>query len=155
MTNSINKVIIIGNVGSIPEIKTMQTTGDKLAIFSIATGEKWKDKNSGEFKEKTDWHKVVVFSPVLVQLIENYVKKGTKVYIEGKLQTREYQDKTGVRKYITEIILSSYNSILLILDAKNTDTLLVNKNRSQNYNNNDKSNTSDENDMNLAAEIPF
>jgi len=89
MVGSINKVIIVGNVGSEPEIKIKQQGGEELAIFSVATGERWKDKNTREQKEKTDWHKVVVFSPGLVRVVKEYVHKGSKVYIEGKLRTRE------------------------------------------------------------------
>ena len=121
MSGSVNKVILVGNVGNQPEIRISQTGGNEIANFSIATSERWKDKNSGELKEKTDWHRVVVFAPGLVNIIKNYVKKGSKVYIEGKLQTREYQDKEGVKKYTTEVILTQYNSTLTLLDSRNND----------------------------------
>ena len=100
MATSINKVIIVGNVGNQPEVKNIQVTGDELATFSIATSEKWKDKNTNEQKEKTDWHKVVVFAPNLVKIIKEYVNKGSRLYIEGKIQTREYQGNDGLRKYM-------------------------------------------------------
>lgn len=101
MSGSVNKVMLVGNFGNQPEIRICQTGGNEIANFSIATSERWKDKNSEEQKEKTDWHRVVVFAPGLVNIIKNYVKKGSKVYIEGKLQTRGYQDKQGVKKYTT------------------------------------------------------
>tara|TARA_R110000803_G_scaffold141465_2_gene207903 strand:+ start:88 stop:501 length:414 start_codon:yes stop_codon:yes gene_type:complete len=112
---SINKAILIGNLGKDPEIRT---TGDgrEIASFSIATSESWKDKNSGEKKEKTEWHNVVVFSAGLVNIIKNYVKKGSKLYLEGSLQTRKWTDKQGVDKYSTEIVLQNFNSTLQILN---------------------------------------
>lgn len=118
MAGSVNKVIIVGNVGNQPEIRVTQASGEELATFSLATSERWKDKNSGEQKEKTDWHKVVVFAPGLVRVIKEYVNKGSKLYIEGKLQTREYQDEAGVKKYTTEIVLAPYSSTLVLLDSK-------------------------------------
>jgi len=119
MAGSVNKVIIVGNVGNQPEIRVTQVSGEELATFSLATSERWKDKNSGEQKEKTDWHKVVVFSPGLVRVVKEYVHKGSKLYIEGKLQTREYQDEAGVKKYTTEVVLTSYSSTLVLLDSRN------------------------------------
>ena len=118
MAGSVNKVIIVGNVGNQPEIRMTQASGEELATFSLATSQRWKDKNSGEQKEKTDWHKVVVFAPGLVRVIKEYVNKGSKLYIEGKLQTREYQDEAGVKKYTTEIVLAPYSSTLVLLDSK-------------------------------------
>jgi len=114
---SVNKVILVGNVGQDPEVKNTQD-GRELATFSIATSENWKDKSSGEKKEKTEWHRVVVFSQGLVGVIKNYVKKGTKLYIEGQLQTRKWSDSNGVEKYTTEIILQNFNSTLQILDSR-------------------------------------
>ena len=112
---SINKAILIGNLGKDPEIRT---TGDgrEIASFSLATSESWKDKNSGEKREKTEWHNVVVFSAGLVNIIKNYVKKGSKLYLEGSLQTRKWTDKQGVDKYSTEIVLQNFNSTLQILN---------------------------------------
>jgi single-strand DNA-binding protein len=114
---SINKVILVGNVGQDPEIRSTQD-GRELANFSLATSENWKDKSSGEKKEKTEWHRVVVFSQGLVSVIRNYVKKGTKLYIEGSLQTRKWTDAQGVEKYTTEVVLQNFNSTLQILDSK-------------------------------------
>jgi len=114
---SINKVILVGNVGQDPEIRSTQD-GREIANFSIATSESWKDKNTGEKKDKTEWHRVVVFSQGLVGVIKNYVKKGTKLYIEGSLQTRKWTDNQGVEKTTTEIVLQNYNSTLQILDSR-------------------------------------
>ena len=111
MVGSINKVIIVGNIGSEPEVRVTQQSGEEFATFSVATSERWKDKNTGEQKEKTDWHRVVVFSPGLVRVVKEYVHKGSKVYIEGKLRTREYEDESGVKKYTTEIVLASYRGL--------------------------------------------
>ena len=125
MAGSINKVILVGNVGSDPEIKTTQVGGE-IANFSIATSEKWKDKTSGEMKEKTDWTRVVVFSPGLVKIIKEYVNKGSKLYVEGKLQTREYDDAQGNKRYSTEVVLSQYNSHLVLLDSRKDAPIVTN-----------------------------
>lgn len=114
---SVNKVILVGNVGQDPEVKNTQD-GRELATFSIATSESWKDKSSGEKKEKTEWHRVVVFSQGLVGIVKNYVKKGTKLYVEGQLVTRKWSDSNGVEKYTTEIVLQNFNSTLQILDSR-------------------------------------
>ena len=116
---SINKVILVGNVGQDPEIRTTQD-GREIANFSIATSESWKDKNTGEKKDKTEWHRCVVFSQGLVNIIKNYVKKGTKIYLEGSLQTRKWTDNAGVEKFTTEIVLQNFNSTLQILDSRNS-----------------------------------
>ena len=115
---SVNKVILVGNLGQDPEIKNMQD-GKEIATFSIATSESWKDKNSGEKRDKTEWHRLVIFSQGLVGIAKSYVKKGTKLYIEGSLQTRKWTDKDGVEKYTTEVVLQNFNSTLQILDSKN------------------------------------
>lgn len=117
MAGSVNKVILIGNVGKDPEIRTFGN-GGKVANFSIATSESWKDKNSGERKEKTDWHNIAVFNDGLVGVIERYVKKGSKLYIEGKLQTRKWQDRDGNDKYTTEVVLQGYGGTLTMLDSR-------------------------------------
>jgi len=115
---SINKVILVGNVGQDPEIRT---TGDgrEIASFSLATSESWKDKSTGEKRDKTEGHRLVIFSQGLVGIAKSYVKKGTKLYIEGSLQTRKWTDKDGVEKYTTEVVLQNFNSTLQILDSKN------------------------------------
>jgi single-strand DNA-binding protein len=113
---TINKVIIIGNLGQDPEIRKTQD-GREIANFSIATSEKWFDKSTGEKKEKTEWHKISVFSQGLVDIIKQYVKKGSKLYIEGALQTRKWKDGNGIEKYSTEIVLQNFNSTLQILNS--------------------------------------
>tara|TARA_A200000113_G_scaffold196166_2_gene187064 strand:- start:2644 stop:3117 length:474 start_codon:yes stop_codon:yes gene_type:complete len=118
MAGSVNKVILIGNLGNDPEIRTMQS-GDKVVNLSIATGESWKDKATGERKERTEWHRVVIFNKGLVNVCENYLKKGSKVYIEGQLETRSWDDQaTGQKKYSTEIVLRPYRGELNMLDAR-------------------------------------
>jgi len=114
---SVNKVILVGNVGQDPEIKNTQD-GRELATFSLATSDSWKDKNSGEKKEKTEWHRVVIFSQGLVGVVKNYVKKGTKLYVEGQLQTRKWSDSNGVEKYSTEIVLQNFGGTLQIIDSR-------------------------------------
>ncbi|MCE9649300.1 MAG: single-stranded DNA-binding protein [Parvibaculum sp.] len=116
MAGSVNKVILIGNVGADPEIRRTQD-GRPIANLRIATSETWRDKNSGERKEKTEWHRVVVFNEGLCKVIEQYVKKGAKLYIEGALQTRKWTDQAGVEKYSTEIVLQGFNSTLTMLDG--------------------------------------
>lgn len=117
---SINKVILIGNVGKDPEIRTMNN-GNEVALFSLATSEYWKDKATGERKEKTEWHRVVVYSQGLVNIVKNYVKKGTKLYLSGSIQTRKWVDAQGLDKHSTEIILQGYTAELQILDPKNSN----------------------------------
>lgn len=114
---SLNKVILIGRLGKDPEIRSLQD-GKEIANFTLATSEKWKDKNSGDRKEKTEWHKVVVFNPALVGVVKSYIKKGSQVYVEGALQTRKWQDKEGKDNYSTEIVLQAFNGTLLMLDGK-------------------------------------
>jgi single-strand DNA-binding protein len=118
MVGSVNKVIIVGNVGRDPEIRTTQD-GREIANLVIATSESWRDKATGERKEKTEWHRVVVFVDGLVNIIKNYVKKGSKLYVEGSLQTRKWTDNTGVEKYTTEIVLQGFHAILTMLDNRN------------------------------------
>ncbi len=117
MAGSVNKVILVGNVGKDPEIRRTQD-GRPIANLSIATSETWRDKNTGERKEKTEWHRVVVFSEPLCKVIEQYVKKGAKLYIEGQLQTRKWTDQSGVEKYSTEVVLQGFNGTLTMLDSR-------------------------------------
>jgi single-strand DNA-binding protein len=116
----INKVILIGNLGKDPEMRRTQD-GRPIANLTIATSESWRDKTSGERKEKTEWHRVVIFSEPLCKVAEQYLKKGSKVYIEGQLQTRKWTDKDGIEKYSTEIVLQGFNSNLTMLDGKSAD----------------------------------
>lgn len=119
MAGSVNKVILIGNVGRDPEIRSTQN-GKELANLSIATSESWKDRNTGERKEKTEWHRVVVFNEGLVNVIKNYINKGSKLYIEGQLQTRKWQDQSGQDKYSTEVVLQGFGGVLTMLDSRNS-----------------------------------
>jgi len=117
MAGSVNKVILVGNLGADPEIRRTQD-GRPIANFSVATSENWRDKNTGERRERTEWHRVVVFNEGLCKVIENYLRKGSKVYLEGALQTRKWQDQSGVDKYTTEVVLQGFNSTLTMLDSR-------------------------------------
>jgi single-strand DNA-binding protein len=121
MSGSVNKVILLGNLGRDPEIRSMQS-GKKMASFSIATSKRWKDRSTQEQKESTSWHNIVVFNEGLVDVIEKYVKKGSKIYVEGELSTRKYQDKEGNDKYTTEVVLQGYNSNLTMLGTNNSSS---------------------------------
>ena len=116
MAGSLNKVTLIGNLGADPDVRTMQNGGE-VCNLSVATTESWKDKNSGEKREKTEWHRVVVFSQGLVGICKNYLKKGSKVYLEGQLETRSWE-QDGVKKYTTEVVLKNFNSTMLMLDSR-------------------------------------
>jgi single-strand DNA-binding protein len=116
MAGSVNKVILIGNLGRDPEIRTM-TSGAKVANLSIATSESWKDKATGERKEKTEWHRVVIFNEHIIKVAENYLNKGSKVYLEGQVETRSWEQE-GVTKYTTEIVLRPFSGELTMLDSK-------------------------------------
>ena len=117
MAGSVNKVILLGNLGQDPDVRTMQS-GKKVATMSIATSDSWKDKDTGEKKEKTEWHRIVVFNEGLVGVVENYIKKGTKLYIEGALQTRKWTDDSGTEKYTTEVVIQGYGGRIDIVSAK-------------------------------------
>jgi single-strand DNA-binding protein len=117
MAGSVNKVILVGNLGRDPEIRSTQD-GLRIANLSLATSETWRDKGSGERKEKTEWHRVAVFNERLVDVIEKYVKKGAKLYIEGQLQTRKWTDKDGQDRYTTEVVLGRFNGQLTMLDGR-------------------------------------
>jgi single-strand DNA-binding protein len=117
MAGSVNKVILVGNLGKDPEIRRTQD-GRPIANLSVATSDTWRDKATGERKEKTEWHRVVIFSEPLCKIVEQYLKKGAKVYIEGALQTRKWTDQAGVEKYSTEVVLQGFNSVLTMLDGR-------------------------------------
>tara|TARA_X000001036_G_scaffold215289_1_gene201580 strand:- start:110 stop:556 length:447 start_codon:yes stop_codon:yes gene_type:complete len=119
MSGSLNKVMLIGRLGQDPEVRNTQD-GRSLCTFSIATSESWNDKNTGEKKEKTEWHRVVVFNEGLVNIVQQYVKKGSNVFIEGQLQTRKWEDKDGIEKYTTEVVLQGFNSTFKMLDNRNS-----------------------------------
>ncbi len=118
MSGSVNKVIIVGNLGADPEIRTFNN-GGKVCNLSVATSERWRDKNTGENREKTEWHRVVIFSEGLVRVCEQYLKKGSTIYIEGKLQTRKWQDQSGNDRYSTEVVLQGFDSKLVMLGGRN------------------------------------
>jgi len=117
MSGSINKVILVGNLGRDPEIRTLNS-GDKVANLNLATSESWRDRTSGERKERTEWHRVVIFNDNLVKVAENYLRKGSKIYVEGALQTRKYTDQAGAEKFSTEVVLQKFRGELTMLDGR-------------------------------------
>ena len=121
MAGSLNKVMLIGNLGADPVIRQTQD-GKRLAQLSLATSESWKDKATGEKKEKTSWHRIVIFNDGLAGVVENYVKKGSKIFVEGQLQTRKFTDQDGNEKYTTEVVLGNYNGTLTMLDSRGGNT---------------------------------
>ena len=121
MAGSLNKVILIGNLGRDPEIKFLPD-GTKIANFSIATSEFWKDKTTGERKERTEWHRIAVYNERLSDIVEKYIKKGSKVYIEGQLQTRKWTDQSGAERYTTEVVIPRFRGDLILMDAKRLDS---------------------------------
>ena len=152
MAGSLNKVLLIGRLGADPEIKQM-VNGKNVARLSIATSQSWKDKSSGERKEKTEWHRVVIFNEGLVNVVQQYLKKGANVYVEGQLTTRKWKDESsGQDKYSTEIVLQGYNSSLTMLDGRNKqeNSDLVSDTKSSLPNDNTRQENSD-----LDDEIPF
>ena len=126
MAGSVNKVILLGNLGRDPEIRSMQS-GSKMATFSMATSKRWRDKNTQEQRDKTSWHNIVVFGDGLVDIVEKYVKKGSKIYVEGELQTRKWQDQDGNDRYTTEVVLQGFNSNLTLLDSRNATNNIEDK----------------------------
>jgi single-strand DNA-binding protein len=118
MAGSVNKVILIGNLGKDPQVRSLNS-GDKVVNFTLATSETWRDKATGERKEKTEWHNIVVFNENIGKVVEQYCKKGTKVYVEGQLQTRKWADQSGVEKYTTEVVLQRFRGELTLLDSRN------------------------------------
>ena len=117
MAGSVNKVIILGNLGRDPEVRTFQN-GGKVCNLAVATSERWRDRNSGEQREKTEWHRVSIFTEPLVRIAEQYLRKGSKVYLEGQLETRKWQDQSGQDRYTTEVVLRPYRGELTLLDSR-------------------------------------
>jgi single-strand DNA-binding protein len=117
MAGSVNKVILVGNLGKDPEVRSFQN-GGSVCSFSLATSENWRDKSTGEKREKTEWHNVAIFSEGLAKVASQYLKKGSKVYLEGQLETRKWQDKEGKDRYTTEVVLRQFNSSLVLLDGR-------------------------------------
>ena len=155
MVGSVNKVILLGNLGRDPEIRSLQT-GNKMATFSVATSKRWKDKSTQEQKDKTSWHNIVIFGEGLVNIVEKYVKKGSKVYLEGELNTRKWQDKNGDDRYTTEVVLQGFNCNLTLLDSRSSSNQSQNTIEDQGSVDEDekKSITNKESDP-LEDEIPF
>ena len=155
MAGSLNKVILIGNVGKDPEIRTTQD-GKEIATFVLATSESWKDKATSEKKEKTQWHRIVIFSEGLVNIVKNYVKKGSKLFIEGSLQTRKWNDNAGTERYTTEVVMKGFNCNLTMLDYKRDDVSTEEAKMSSNKDENKEAASSDDFLMDeLSDEIPF
>ena len=152
MAGSLNKVLLIGRLGNDPEIKQM-TNGKSVARLSVATSETWKDKNSGERKEKTEWHRVVIFNEGLVGVVQQYLKKGSQVYIEGQIQTTKYTDSNGQEKYSTQIILQGYNSTLTMLGASNASGKIEDSSMNQDSSSLPSDNNVSSNE--LDDEVPF
>ena len=157
MVGSVNKVILLGNLGKDPDIRTMNS-GNKVASFSIATSKRWKDKATQEQKDKTSWHNIVVFGDGLVGIVEKYVRKGSKIYVEGELQTRKWQDQEGKDRYTTEVVLQGYNSNLTMLGSAGSSNNSINDN-SQSVEDNQQINDSFTNETsdstNSEDDIPF
>jgi single-strand DNA-binding protein len=146
---TINKVILVGNLGNDPEIRST-SDGREIANISIATSESWKDKNTGERKSKTEWHRVVIFSQGLVGIVKNYLKKGSKIYLEGQLQTRKWVDNAGIEKYTTEIVLQNFNSTLQILDSRQN-----NPDNQNNFGDNNQNTNQEAAENIIDDDIPF
>tara|TARA_B100000242_G_scaffold45446_1_gene27021 strand:+ start:381 stop:803 length:423 start_codon:yes stop_codon:yes gene_type:complete len=140
--------MLIGRLGQDPEVRSTQD-GRSLCTFSIATSESWNDKNTGEKREKTEWHRIVVFNEGLVNIIQQYVKKGSNVFIEGQLQTRKWEDKDGIEKYTTEVVLQGFNSTFKMLDGRNTNSI------ENNFDQNNSISDSGNFDADIDDDIPF
>ena len=154
MVGSVNKVILLGNLGRDPDIRSMQS-GSKMASFSIATSKRWKDRSTQEQKEKTSWHNIVVFGDGLVDIVEKYVKKGSKIYVEGELQTRKWQDKDGNDRYTTEVVIQGYNCNLTLLDSRNNTSNTVDNQGQDNSITDESYNSENSDSSNLDEDIPF
>ena len=156
MAGSVNKVILVGNLGRDPEVRSMNS-GDKVCNLSVATSESWNDKNTGERQERTEWHRVVIFDQRLIDVCEKYVKKGSKLYIEGQLQTRKWTDQQGIEKYSTEVVLQRFRGELTMLDSRGSSNFDSDQAISQNTPGSalDVGNVSGARDNKLDDEIPF
>ena len=159
MAGSVNKVILLGNLGRDPEVRNFPN-GGKVANFSIATSETWKDRNTGERRERTEWHNISITNEALVRVAEQYLKKGSKVYVEGQLETRKWQDQAGNDRYTTEVVLRPYRGELTMLDSRNSDSDIESSDYSQLENKSQNSEISNNNQTSYASndlddEIPF
>ena len=154
MAGSINKVILLGRLGGDPEIRVSQD-GNKIARFSVATSESWKDKNTNEKKDRTEWHRIVIFSAGLAEVAEKYLKKGSQIYIEGQIRHRKYTDQSGMEKNISEIVLQGYNSNLTMIDSKNSNDNNNMSTPSFDNSTQDKNISSEFDDVDIEDEVPF
>ncbi len=156
MAGSVNKVILIGRLGNDPEVRVSQD-GNKIVRLSLATSDNWKDKNTNERKERTEWHRIVIFSVGLAEIAEKFLRKGSKLYLEGQLQTRKYNDQAGVEKYTTEVVLQGFNSTLTMLDNKSDfDASIVDSSIPNKPDENIPKNTIQETkNLEIDDEIPF
>ena len=159
MAGSVNKVILLGNLGRDPEVRNFPN-GGKVANFSIATSETWKDRNTGERRERTEWHNISITNEALVRVAEQYLKKGSKVYVEGQLETRKWQDQAGNDRYTTEVVLRPYRGELTMLDSRNSASDIESSDYSQLENKSQNSEISNNNQTSYASndlddEIPF
>ena len=154
MAGSVNKVILLGNLGRDPEVRNFPN-GGKVANFSIATSENWKDRNTGERRERTEWHNISITNEALVRVAEQYLKKGSKVYVEGQLETRKWQDQTGNDRYTTEVVLRPYRGELTMLDSRNSSSDLQGSDYSQLQNTSQNSDQENFSSNDMDDEIPF
>ncbi len=151
MAGSLNKVMLIGNLGADPDMRQTQD-GKKMALLSLATSESWKDRGTGEKKEKTDWHRIVIFNEGLAGIVETYLKKGSKIFVEGQLRTRKYTDANGVEKFTTEVVLSGFNGNMTMLDSRSGG---ADSNFSSETGMNQDMQSSTPDDIDIDDEIPF
>ena len=154
MAGSVNKVILIGRLGSDPEVRVSQD-GNKIVRLSLATSDSWKDKQTNEKKEKTEWHRIVIFANGLADIAEKYLNKGSKIYVEGQIQTRKWTDQAGVEKYTTEIVLQSYNSSLTMLDNRSDQNNEIISSSFKNDSSGNKSIAKEKDNIEIDDEIPF
>ncbi len=157
MAYSINKVTLVGNVGNDPEVRSLQS-GNKVVNLSLATSERWKDKETGEMKSNTEWHKVVIFNAALADIAEKYIKKGAKIYIEGQLQTKKWQDSNGLDRYTTEVVVQNFKGEIVLLDRSSENSSLGSldnqKKSSQDLGDSPKKEINNQID-NLEDDVPF
>ena len=154
MAGSVNKVILVGRLGSDPEVRVSQD-GNKIVRLSLATSDSWKDKQTNEKKEKTEWHRIVIFANGLADIAEKYLNKGSKIYVEGQIQTRKWTDQAGVEKYTTEIVLQSYNSSLTMLDNRSDQNNEIISSSFKNDSSGNKSIAKEKDNIEIDDEIPF
>ena len=154
MAGSVNKVILVGRLGSDPEVRVSQD-GNKIVRLSLATSDSWKDKQTNEKREKTEWHRIVIFANGLADIAEKYLNKGSKIYVEGQIQTRKWTDQAGVEKYTTEIVLQSYNSSLTMLDNRSDQNNEIISSSFKNDSLGNKSIAKEKDDIEIDDEIPF